>query len=598
MASHIGSKLHTVTKIGMAILLLSLLVMNPSTEPVPARAQATSTRRIHASHFSGDISWPETAVFWFGQVTPTENYADVRVGYNDDELCLRLAVFDRRLWYDTTPSPDSLSDWDAVSLYLDVDGEADGTPDAGDYRFVAQFAPSWEVREEYQATYRGDGSSWVPADVSFATSSTYRGMGGANQDADNRGWVLDYCIPFSSLGLSQPPSPASIWGLGVTLHDRDDSVGPSIPDKAWPETLISDNPGTWGELSFGSLPAYDSPPAEVGGSVTIRHGLGGASVPDGMVGGGTTCAEGVDFWSEWGATSYANSGFLNVQNQVDVADWPCFSKYYVSFPLDDLPQDRVIISATLTLHQFGNSGGGEWGDPSPSLVQVFSLADEWPGTLTWNTAPLALENVAASWVDPLAAFPDPPGIPRTWDVSRAVAQAYEANHPLRLALYSADSAYHSGKYFYTSDAEEWNAEGRPTLEVVWGRPRAVLEKRVWPMTPTQGQVVTYTISLLGNGLPITLTDQLPAQVSAPGSIVVSSGYQGAHYESASHSLTWTGSPAVGRLVTVTFPVTLIAGGPAVVENVATLTDAEDLASRDAAFLIVDAYKIWLPLVLR
>ena len=41
--------------------------------------------------------------------------------------------------------------------------------------------------------------------------------------------------------------------------------------------------------------------------------------------------------------------------------------------------------------------------------------------------------------------------------------------PVRLALYEADWAYHSGKYFYASDTGDWNAEGRPTLTVTWGQ---------------------------------------------------------------------------------------------------------------------------------
>ena len=50
-------------------------------------------------------------------------------------------------------------------------------------------------------------------------------------------------------------------------------------------------------------------------------------------------------------------------------------------------------------------------------------------------------------------------------VSRAVAEAYAAGTPLRLALYSTDGDYHSGKYFWSSDASE---QGRPTLQVRWG----------------------------------------------------------------------------------------------------------------------------------
>ena len=76
-----------------------------------------------------------------------------------------------------------------------------------------------------------------------------------------------------------------------------------------------------------------------------------------------------------------------------------------------------------------------------------------------------------SWVDPLPSFPGWPGVPRQWNVSRAVAQAYATGQPLRLALYSADGPYHSGRYFSSSDMEDWNAVGRPTLTVAWGEPR-------------------------------------------------------------------------------------------------------------------------------
>ena len=61
-----------------------------------------------------------------------------------------------------------------------------------------------------------------------------------------------------------------------------------------------------------------------------------------------------------------------------------------------------------------------------------------------------------------------PGVERHWDLSGAVAEAYAAGKPLRLVLYEADMAYHSGKYFATSDTGEWNAQGRPKLKVTWG----------------------------------------------------------------------------------------------------------------------------------
>jgi hypothetical protein len=55
--------------------------------------------------------------------------------------------------------------------------------------------------------------------------------------------------------------------------------------------------------------------------------------------------------------------------------------------------------------------------------------------------------------------------PRVWDVCYAVAQAYARGEPLRRILYSAHSAYHSGKYFVSSNTGDGNTERRLLLEV-------------------------------------------------------------------------------------------------------------------------------------
>ena len=428
--------------------------------------ETCSCRRVNAPYFDGEVRFTETAIFWFGQVNPTANYADVRVGYNDEELHLHLAAFDRWLWYDTTPSPDDLTAWDAATLYLDLDGNVGSVPDANAYRFVAQLN-WWEPRDNWQAAYWDDGSDWVAATIPFTATTGWRGNA-PNDAADDRGWVVTFRIPFVSLGLEGPPSQGTVWGLAVILHDRDDDAGTPIPDKTWPEAMEPAEPATWGQLAFG-IPSYDPSPATPGESVTIRHNLDGMTVLDAAVGGHTVCGDGLDFWTEWGEANYAGEEQFNVQNQADVADWPCFSKYYVTLPLDAIPPGKVVMSATLTLYQFGNAGQGWEPGPQPSLIQMLTVDQDWDeDTLTWNNAPLAVENVAAAWVDPVDTFPGWPGIPWEWDASRAVAEAYAAGEPLRLALYSADAAMHSGKYFVSSDTGQWNAEGRPTLRVLWG----------------------------------------------------------------------------------------------------------------------------------
>jgi len=437
----------------------------PATPVLPPPSNGRGYPRIHIPQFGGEVAWEETSVFWFGAVTPDTNSVDARVGYTDEALVVRLSIYDRLLWYDTSPSAADLAEWDAATLYLDLNAEADSVPGGGTYRLVGQLS-WWEDRGSYQATYYGSDGAWQPGDLGATSEAVYRGDDAPNSGGEARGWVLTWRIPFSGLGLSSHPAGGAQWGLGIAVHDRDAASEEAYPEAVWPHGMDPADPRTWGTLSFG-LSADASPTAAVGGTATIRHGLSGAIVPDGHVGGGTVCGEGLDIWREWGETNYAGAMAVNVQNQADVADWPCFSRYYVTFPLDAVPAGKAVLSATLTLRQMGSSSPDE---AEPSLIQAFTVLDDWDeATLTWNNAPQARENLSRTWVDPMAFPGDWAALPaRNWDVTRAVADARDAGEPLRLALYSADSAYHSGRYFVPSDTEDWNAANRPTLTVTWG----------------------------------------------------------------------------------------------------------------------------------
>ncbi len=423
-----------------------------------------ASRRINVPIFTGPAGFDQFAVSWFGQVTPTDNYADVRVGvYYPEILTVHVAIMDRLLWFDPAPSPANLEAWDAVTLYLDLDGNVGANPDANSYRLVGQlWAQSGDNR---QATYRGNGTGWVANPMVFSADTTWRGNY-PNDNVDDKGWTITFWIPFSSLGLTGPPPEGAVWGAALAVHDRDDGVGTAIPAKIWPPAMNGTQPASWGQFRFG-LPTYTPPPVNASQVATIRHGLNGANVVDAAVGGHTTCGDGIDHWPQWGQANYAGYTQFNVQNQYDISDWPCFSKYYVTFPLDAIPPGSSIVSATLTLHQFGGAGGGIWGTPPDSYIQVLRVAEGWSeATLNWNNAPLAAENLNRVWVPP--AWPAYPGTPYRWDVSAAAAAAYTARTPLRLAVYSADTEYHSGKYFYTSDTD--GAVSRPTLKLRWGVP--------------------------------------------------------------------------------------------------------------------------------
>ena len=185
---------------------------------------------------------------------------------------------------------------------------------------------------------------------------------------------------------------------------------------------------------------------------------------------GNLCPGNAHFiWNEWGNANFAGAESFNIQNQKDVSDWPCFAKYYVQFPLNLVPQGKVIRSARLILHIWG---GSEPTLARPTFLQILEIDENWQeASLTWNNAPLALQNIAGTWVNPQTENPpDWPGVPYEWDVSLAVERAYTHGLPVRLAVYSADRYQHSGKYFSASETGDWNKAARPTLIIDWGNP--------------------------------------------------------------------------------------------------------------------------------
>jgi hypothetical protein len=487
---------------GFLVVFILLSYSGTGTGSAAAEEDSTPSRRVNAPYFSDGVKFEQSAIFWFGRVDNQSNYVDVRVGYDNNKLWIHTAATDRRLWYnkelDKNPNSADLPNWDAVTIFLDTTNNGGSTPSAGDYRFVSQLT-WWEPRTNYNAAYKGSGGSWVQIPFTITAKAGWRG----NEPLDNiddRGWTMTYEIPFSEMGLSGPPSQGTVWGLGVALHDRDTAAGPPLPIQRWPEQMNGSQPSTWGDLAFG-LPTYSPPAAVHGGTVTIRHKLNGAMVKDAHVGGSTVCGGpyGPSFFNGWGDANYAGVKQINVQNLGDIADWPCFSKVYLTFPLGSVPANHKILSAKMTMHQFG---GADVSKAQPSLIQVFTVNEDWnEGTITWNNAPLAAQNVARTWAYVIKDFPGWPGVPVSWDVSGAVADAYEKGTDLRLALYEADWALHSGKYFLSSEEDDWNAVARPTLEVEWGSPGFVFDISPQSRAISSGETTSYTITVQhGQGL--------------------------------------------------------------------------------------------------
>jgi hypothetical protein len=517
-------------RVGAHVLLLPalLLLLSAALWPQASFAQAPplaqgDTPTVHILHFTGSPDTSRGAVFWFGTLNPASNAANVRLAYNDEELAVQFHIFDRRVVYDEAAAPSrDLTQWDAVSLYLDTQGDLNAPLGSGSYRFDAQLS-HWQGRTNYQRAYRWQDSAWQPAAVTFGTEVGFRGY--PNDQEDDRGWIAGFSLPFADLGLTVP-APGSQWRMALVLHDRDEVSGAPLPAQGWPQNVALGQPRSWGQISFGA-PVYTPPSVDDIKTLTIRHGVNGINAPDGAVGGHSECGKQFDpnFFDGWGDANYANYAQINIQNQWDVADWPCFSRYYVNFPLGELPNNTGIVSATLTMYMFGNAGyTGD--DAKPSLIQAARVAGDWDeSTLTWNNSPALLENTGWTVVNPMQEG-DPVPKPVTWDVTQAVADAHAAGEPLRLSLYSGDGDYHSGKYFWSADAGE---ELRPVLKITLGNEGYTIS--AVPIEPAirSGGTARYELNVAGlssgetvtleagqsspAGLEVTVT---PATIAAPG----------------------------------------------------------------------------------
>ena len=432
-----------------------------------AKTAASSPQQINIPYFKTAVPFNQTAIFWFGDVISNDTYTDVRIGYNSSELYVDLQIADRYLWYDTNTASPDVTKGDNAAIYVNTTANGSSLTAQHSYKFQAA-VNGYKPRSNYQQAYSGNGTTWTAAQIPFTTVYGWRGHG--FNGPEDFGWSMTYHIPFSSLGISNAPSQSTIWKLAVKVHNQDNATNtPPLPDKWWPTTGNETDPSGWGKVSFG-MPTYQPPNTTSTTPYTVRNGLNSQVVTDGMAGGSLNCGHPVaaNRWAQWGTLTYQGAPQINIQNESDISDWDCYSKFYISFPLGSLPTGQGVVNAKVTLYEYANAG--VQGQPNPSYIQVATVNQNWnPQTLSWNTAPLVQENIESILVNTKTkpVIP-PPGLTITWDVSLALAQAYAAGQPLQLVFYSTDNQHNSGKYFWSSYVGSYNAAGRPTLQVTLG----------------------------------------------------------------------------------------------------------------------------------
>ncbi len=118
-------------------------------------------------------------------------------------------------------------------------------------------------------------------------------------------------------------------------------------------------------------------------------------------------------------------------------------------------------------------------------------------------------------------------------------------------------------------------------------------KSVNSRVPGTGEVVTYTITLVGSDLPITVTDQIPPGLEyRPGS--VSNGSYNPTLGQVEHSSTLT----AGHVLKVTFGVTVTEEQTKTIVNTATVQIGADETLYPSASIFVNGRSLFLPVLLK
>ena len=285
---------------------------------------------------------------------------------------------------------------------------------------------------------------------SYTTEAPYIGyVGSANGweighrcgAGDCRGWTAETMIPWANLGGRPAP-------------------GQQVPFAAeYAGAALAGNLH-WGE----ALAAPSSEPAT--GVVVVPL------LEDTVVGGDSVCGDPdwPTYHPTWGSTPrWGSSPHVLVENQWDVADWPCYNKLLLRADLSAIPYGARVVSATVEIARFGQMGYacGYCVDPATgsnngtmdTVVQIYDYPATWSeSTATWDTTRYPGPPLHRILTVPLPddgqegrSYASNP-LPEFWDVTGPV-QAALARGDSTASILAATAAgqYHSGKYYYSTE---------------------------------------------------------------------------------------------------------------------------------------------------
>jgi hypothetical protein len=123
-------------------------------------------------------------------------------------------------------------------------------------------------------------------------------------------------------------------------------------------------------------------------------------------------------------------------------------------------------------------------------------------------------------------------------------------------------------------------------------------KSVTPGGADQGQQVTYTLQLVGDNTPATLSDILPASVSlVAGPTTTPASVPDATYNGTTRTIAWSGSPADTVVVRITYTVMVDIATTGPIANTVTMTH-NGAPKQLTAVLIANPRRAFMPVLRR
>ncbi len=462
-------------------------------------------------------------VAWFGRFDKNANYAELRAAYDDEGIVVHVHVADLFVWWALTDGPQwggqLIADpekWDALELAFEP--EPGVAPSARALRvLVANYqygdpVAKPETGEPHVATrtWSSDGSGWSLLDDPISAGRGWYHTVNSSWNADpgpsnnttefDNGTMYYVYVPWASLGYDSEPPSGTAFKLSARLHDIDDpvdadvsggdapstkgslEVGP-LSDMLWPESAEPDDSATWATVVLNQKPytpvavqsetTIDIAPDDVATYRDVTVG-GHAFIKDRWLEGGGADA---DYrWDNCMDTKFGTRPDLFVHPEGAPTHLCFFSRALLYWDFGTLlPASSVVTKAELRMFHFGGDSDEDPGDPNfevqTSHVQVHRLEGAWldlplEQAVTWNTMPLAAENVGYGVITPdLPAGEN--GKYVSFDVTPLVARAVLRGEPLNLALYGADMTANTGKYLVSQEGG-WEAANHALLTVTYG----------------------------------------------------------------------------------------------------------------------------------